>query len=270
MKLKYKLGRMVCGIVLVSTVLVSVPLFASESASYYGIVNLKLRSHGEQVKQVQAKLKVLGYFKSDVTGFYGPVTVSAVKSFQIKSGLPGDGIVGQKTWDKLFQVNPPKLQKSSEETKQKNSEGIKEKEEKKQEETTSTIPQASCGYSKAEINQLEKICWAEAQGEDHEGKVAVIAVILNRIKSEGFPNSVAGVIFKPGAFAPVSNGQFYRAKPNEETRKAVMAAINGCDPTNGCTYFYNASKVRPGNYVLKNVKVEKKIGRHSFGRDKKR
>lgn len=289
---KFMLKKIISLSILVSTCVTSMPILASTSYYFYAPNLLKWGSRSEQVKQLQGMLKQLGYFKSEVTGFFGSVTTNAVKQFQIKSGLPSDGIVGPKTWEMLFKAirnfNPEGLSKPPKGEGNKKSPLEHKKEEQIKQEPTKQeptkqepiikekklseavdIPQSTCGFSKNEITMLEKIAYAEARGEGHDGMVAVVAVLLNRVKTEGFPNTISGVIYESRAFESISNGEYYRSIPNEGTRKAVMAAINGCDPTNGCTYFYNPAGVKPGSWVWNNVTIEKKMGKHSFGRKKK-
>ena len=80
--------------------------------------------------------------------------------------------------------------------------------------------------------------YGESRGEPYTGQVAVAAVILNRTRHASFPHSVAGVIYQPGAFTAVSDGQI-NLTPNETAKKAVLDAINGWDPTGNCIYYFN-------------------------------
>ena len=89
-----------------------------------------------------------------------------------------------------------------------------------------------------ELDMLAKIIYAEARGESYNGKVAVGAVIMNRIKSSKYPNTIRDVIFAPKQFSPVSNGTYYSAKPGEAEYQAAKDALNGVDPTNGALTFY--------------------------------
>ena len=103
----------------------------------------------------------------------------------------------------------------------------------------------------------------EARGESYEGQVAVGAVILNRVKDPSFPNTVAGVIYQPGAFTAVSDGQIN--VPIEEgstVLKAARDAMNGWDPTNGCVYYFNPNTATSSWIWSKTI--VKKIGKHNF------
>ena len=159
-------------------------------------------------KVIQQKLKRWGYYTGSVDGIYGSKTREAVKYFQRKNGLSVDGIVGPKTAAALGMT----LGGSS----------------------------SSSSQSSSDLNLLAHCVYAEARGEPYIGQVAVAAVILNRVKSASFPNTIAGVIYQPYAFSSVSDGQI-NLTPNDTAYKAAQDALNGWDPTYGCLYFYNAS-----------------------------
>lgn len=165
----------------------------------------KIGSTGEEVKQIQTKLKAWGYYTGVVDGIYGKNTSNAVKNFQKKNGLTADGIVGTQTLKAL---------------------GIN----------------SSGGGSKTnnntDLNLLSKLVYAEARGEPYNGMVAVAATVLNRVSSSKFPNSIAGVIYQAGAYTCVSDGQI-NLDANSQSKKAAQDAINGWDPTSGCIYYFN-------------------------------
>lgn len=168
----------------------------------------KYGSRGEEVRQIQTKLRRWGYYNGTVDGIFGTKTLEAVKFFQRKNGLVVDGIAGTKT------LNAMGIMKSS--------------------STGST----STSVSSSDLNLLAKAVYAEARGEIYQGQVAIAAVILNRVKSSSFPNTIAGVIYQPGAFTAVSDGQI-NLTPNDTARKAAQDALNGWDPTYGCIYYFN-------------------------------
>ncbi|MDW7673469.1 MAG: cell wall hydrolase [Bacillota bacterium] len=121
-------------------------------------------------------------------------------------------------------------------------------------------------FSEDDIYWLARIIHAEARGESYEGQVAVGAVVLNRVKSANFPNSVYGVIFekwdgKYYQFSPVLDGSI-NLEPNQSALRAARDAINGVDPTGGALYFYNPATST--NKWIFNLPVHKKIGKHSF------
>lgn len=168
-------------------------------------------SQGDDVRQLQVKLKNWGYYDGPIDGIYGPKTYNAVLYFQRKNGLKADGVVGPQTFAAL---------------------GVAVNLEVK------NVAYTKGSISSNDLTLLAKAVYGEARGEPYVGQVAVAAVILNRVESPQFPNTVAGVIFEPGAFTAVSDGQFYLT-PNEEAYKAARDALNGWDPTGGALYYFN-------------------------------
>lgn len=120
---------------------------------------------------------------------------------------------------------------------------------------------SSGGFSANDIKLMSNAVYGEARGEPYIGQVAVAAVILNRVHSDKFPNTVSGVIFQPGAFTAVADGQIWLT-PNEQAKKAVMDAINGMDPTEGCLYYFNP-KTATSPWIWSRPQ-RKKIGQHIF------
>lgn len=121
--------------------------------------------------------------------------------------------------------------------------------------------QSSGGFSENEIRLMSQAVYGEARGEPYVGQVAIAAVILNRIENEKFPDTVSGVIFQPGAFTAVADGQIWMT-PDETSRKAVMDAINGWDPAEGCIYYFNPSTAT-SKWIWSRPQ-KKKIGKHIF------
>ncbi len=200
----------------------------SEAAS------LKVGSRGSSVKTLQSKLKRWGYYSGSVDGIFGAQTEAAVKSFQRANRLEADGVVGQKTAKML---------------------GL----DIGQTTTTSTSGQTSATSSNVYL--LARLIYGEARGEPYKGQVAVGAVVLNRVESSSFPNSISGVIYQSGAFSIVADGQINLA-PNETAIKAARDVINGWDPTNGCLYYYNPAKTT--NKWIYSRPVMLTIGEHVF------
>ena len=117
--------------------------------------------------------------------------------------------------------------------------------------------------SNSEIQLMARAINGEARGEPYEGQVAVGAVILNRVKSSKFPNTVAGVIYQSGAFTAVSDGQINIALPNDSSAyKAAQDAKNGWDPTGGCIYYFNPATAT--NKWIWSRPLVKTIGKHRF------
>lgn len=184
------------------------------------------------IKLVQQRLKNLGYYTYTVDGIWGSRTTKAVRKFQSDYGLTVDGIVGAKT-EKALGIT---LNGGSSNT-----------------GTTTS----------GDLNLLARAVYGEARGEPYTGQVAIAAVILNRVKSSKFPNTVSGVIYQPGAFTAVSDGQI-NLSPNQSAFNAARDALNGWDPTNGCLYYYNPATAT--SKWIWSLKVELKIGRHNFAR----
>ena len=125
------------------------------------------------------------------------------------------------------------------------------------------IPQ---GFSDNDIRLMANAVYGEARGEPYEGQVAIAAVILNRIKSPQFPNTVSDVIFEPLAFTAVSDGQIW-LEPDETAKRAVLDAINGWDPTGGKVYYFNPATVHAPwmwNRYGQQKQQAVRIGKHIF------
>ena len=205
--------------------------------SWVGVVqnaeakNIVKGDSASNVRVVQQRLSNLGYYTYKIDGIFGSRTRSAVKRFQKDSGLVADGIVGAKTEKAL---------------------GV-----------TLSGGSNNSSLSSNELNLLARCVYSEARGEPYSGQVAVAAVVLNRVRSSKFPNTIAGVIYQKGAFTAVSDGQI-NLTPNETAYKAARDALNGWDPTSGCLYYYNPATAT--SKWIWSLKVEIKIGRHAFAR----
>lgn len=195
-------------------------------------LTLKQGSRGEEVKTMQRKLKNWGYYAGSVDGIFGAKTKEAVKYFQRKNGLTVDGIVGTKTLKALGMS-----------TSGSSSSGV------------------TSSYSDKDIDLLAHLIYGEARGESYVGQVAVGAVVMNRIKSSSFPNTMSGVIYQRYAFTAVDDGQI-NLTPNETARKAALDAINGWDPSYGALYYYNPATATSSWIFSRKTTVT--IGRHVF------
>ena len=192
---------------------------------------LRVGSSGEEVKTLQTKLKRWGYYTGSIDGVFGSGTKKAVIAFQKKNGLTPDGIVGPATLKAL---------------------GM---------QSSSGSSASSGSNTNGNLYLLARLVDGEARGEPYKGQVAVAAVVLNRVKSSKFPNSVSGVIYQSGAFSVVSDGQI-NLTPDETAIKAARDAMNGYDPTNGCLYYYNPAKTT--NKWMLSKPVLLRIGNHAF------
>lgn len=194
-------------------------------------------SKGDEVRNIQKKLKSLGLYNGSVDGIYGKGTESAVRAFQKQTGLTQDGIAGPKTLTYLGLGGG-------------SSSG-----------SGGGSSSSSGKYSSSDVNLLAKVISAEARGEGYEGQVAVGACVLNRVSSPSFPNTLAGVVYQPGAFSAVTDSNW--SQPVQDSAKrAAQDAINGWDPSGGAIYYYNPDKT--SNQWIRSRPVIKRIGKHLF------
>ena len=193
-----------------------------EALSKYG-------SRGTEVRTIQEKLKRWGYYSGSVDGIYGSQTVSAVKKFQKKNGLTVDGIAGTQTLKAM---------------------GI-----------TSNSSSSSSSNNSSNVNLLARVVYGEARGEPYTGQVAVAAVVLNRVKSSKFPNTISGVVYQSGAFDAVADGQI-NMTPDTTAKKAAQDALNGWDPSYGAIYYFNPSTAT--NKWIWSRPMTVTIGKHRF------
>lgn len=203
------------------------------------------------VYELQGRLKYLGFYAGKVDGIYGWRTLKSVKWFQGEFGLKADGIVAGKTKLKLWEAT--KNWRPTGAYRQEAVSGAKAAPGS----TASSHP----GISENDIKIMSNAVFGESRGEPYRGQVAVAAVILNRVGDSNFPTSVSGVIFQPGAFTAVADGQIWLT-PNDTARRAVQDAINGVDPTNGCTYYFNPVTAT-SKWIWSRPQVMK-IGKHIF------
>ena len=189
----------------------------------------KYGSRGDEVRQVQEKLKRWGYYNGNVDGIFGSQTLEAVKYFQRKNGLTVDGIAGPATLKAM---------------------GI-----------YSSSSSSSSTSNTSDLNLLSRIIYGEARGEPYAGQVAVGAVVLNRVKSSSFPNTISGVIYQSGAFDAVRDGQI-NLSPDSTAKKAAQDALNGWDPSYGAIYYFNPSTAT--NKWIWSRPMTVTIGRHRF------
>ncbi len=195
---------------------------------------LRQGSSGADVKTMQRKLKNWGYYNGAIDGIFGAQTKKAVIYFQRKNGLTPDGIVGEKTLKALGM----------------SSSGSK----------TGTTS-GSSNYTDSDVYLLARLIHSEARGETYTGQVAVGAVVLNRVKSPSFPNTISGVIYQSNAFTAVADGQINLAPDNTSIR-AAKDALNGWDPSYGSLYYYNP--VKSTNKWILSRRTVVTIGNHVF------
>lgn len=210
---------------------------------------------GDDVYELQGRLKYLDYYRGPMDGIFGYQTLRAVKDFQYKFGMRVDGIVGPKTKLKLWEATkdwrPTEPRAADPAGSQSTSVGG----------STNITPSSRLGLSSNDLKIMANAVYGEARGEPYVGQVAVAAVILNRVKNPNFPKTIAGVIFQPGAFTAVADGQIWLT-PNETAQNAVLDALNGWDPTGGCIYYFNPATAT-SKWIWSRPQV-KTIGKHIF------
>ena len=224
---KLRAAVIICAVLMLAVAVATALMPSRDNVAEAAV--LKQGSSGAQVKTLQTKLINWGYLNDKADGIFGAKTKAAVIYFQKRNGLVADGIVGTKTAQALG------MSLSS----------------------TST----GGGSSSADLNLLAHVVYGEARGEPYTGQVAVAAVVLNRVKSSSFPNSVAGVVYQSGAFDCVSDGQI-NLSPNQNAINAARDALNGWDPTYGCLYYYNPRTATSRWMLSRTVKLN--IGNHAF------
>lgn len=246
---------------------------------------------GDDVIELQARLQYLGFYNGNIDGVFGWRTYWAVRNFQYEFGLEIDGLVGpnmkellvkaskydeQYVKSELNKGNVPKHyggqprddtqvkknqnQKQNNQTQQAK-QGQQTQQDQQQKPKVQQAVNTPKGFSENDIKLMSNAVYGEARGEPYIGQVAVAAVIINRLNSASFPNDVAGVIFEPGAFTAVADGQIW-LEPNDTARKAVLDAINGWDPTGGATYYFNPDTATSA-WIWTRPQITK-IGKHIF------
>lgn len=227
---------------------------------------------GDDVIELQARLQYLGFYTGKIDGVFGWGTYWALRNFQDKFGLPIDGLAGETTKAKLVKASKydkqfvqSQLKKGAKFThyggtdlgKQAGQAAGNKPSTQSQNRGTNT----PAGFSQNDIQLMANAVYGEARGEPYEGQVAVAAVILNRVNSASFPNTVSGVIFEPRAFTAVADGQIWLT-PNETAKRAVLDAINGWDPTSSALYYFNPDTATSA-WIWTRPQI-KKIGKHIF------
>ena len=219
---KRTLVRRLLVLFLVNILVIS--LFQTAQAATY-----RQGSSGSAVRTIQTKLKNWGYYNGAVDGIFGSQTTEAVKYFQRKNGLTADGIVGPATMKAL---------------------GM-----------TDTAQSGTSSSQSESVNLLARVISAEARGEPYSGQVAVGAVILNRVEHPSFPNTIAGVVYQPGAFTCMVDGQFNEPVAQSAVQ-AAREALAGSDPSGGAIYYFNPDTATSA-WIWSRPLI-KIIGKHRF------
>ncbi|MFH5186893.1 spore cortex-lytic enzyme [Paenibacillus sp. TAB 01] len=209
--------------VLVIALVLCIMNIAGPNESAKAAALLKPGSSGGDVWDLQFRLKVMGYYTQPLDGKFGINTAQAVSQFQKNYGIKADGYAGDDTWALLKKYS----------------------------------------LNRSELDMLAKIIYSEARGEPYEGQVAVGAVVMNRIQSGQFPNTIEGVIFQKGAFTAVDDGQYWLT-PDSTAYKAAEDAVRGWDPTSNSLYYFNPDTATSSWIWSRPQTVQ--IGRHIFAK----
>lgn len=226
-----KITYLLLAVSFIATLLITQPQISFSATA------LQMGSTGDTVTLVQRRLKTWGYYDGDIDGKYGLKTRNAVMSFQRKNGAEVDGIVGEET-AALIGID---LNGSS----------------------ASSSSGGNSSSQSGDLYLLARVVYGEARGEPYTGQVAVAAVVLNRVASPDFPNTISGVVYQPWAFTCVNDGQI-NLTPDETAINAARDAMNGWDPTYGALYYYNPQTAT--SQWVKNLDIHLTIGRHVFAR----
>ncbi|HHY73143.1 MAG TPA: spore cortex-lytic enzyme [Bacillus bacterium] len=273
---------------LVLTLFVGITASATKEDEVSAFSNqiIRIGAVGTDVIELQARLQYVGFYHGKIDGVFGWGTYWALRNFQNDFGLPIDGLAGQSTKQKLVKASKydkyfvesnvnkgnsityyggtPKEQQVKKNASNVNNQKQNAQKQTVQKQTPSSKPTAvnvPNGFSQNDIKLMANAVHGESRGEPYIGQVAVAAVILNRINSPSFPNTVSGVIFEPGAFTAVADGQIWLT-PDETSKKAVIDAINGWDPTGNALYYFNPNTATSA-WIWGRPQI-KRIGDHIF------
>jgi N-acetylmuramoyl-L-alanine amidase len=281
--------------ILIFFMLVTSAFFESKEVQAFSNQVIQKGAVGDDVIELQSRLQYLGFYHGKIDGVFGWSTYWALRNFQYEFGLPIDGLAGWPTKLKLAKaskyneqfvkehinsgekfthyggIDQSKQSAPSPANKAPNQNAPAPKQTapapknntpaKKAAPKKPTAANTPNGFSQNDIQLMANAVYGESRGEPYTGQVAVAAVILNRVNSSTFPNTVSGVIFEPGAFTAVADGQIWLT-PNENAKKAVLDAINGWDPTGEALYYFNPDTATSG-WIWGRPQI-KRIGKHIF------
>lgn len=237
---------------------------STQSRETFSNAILKEGSSGKDIYELQGRLKALGYFNGKVDGQFGASTKNAVTWFQWKFGMKSDGVVGAKTKLKLWTATKDWKPTAADLPQTGNGGGEGANGPASGGGESNKLPASNnLGFTEKDLKMMANAVYGESRGEPYEGQVAVAAVIINRVKSSQFPNTATGVIFQPGAFTAVADGQIWLT-PNAQAVKAVKDAVSGWDPSDGCLYYFNP-ETATSKWIWTRPQY-KTIGRHIFCR----
>lgn len=246
----------------------------SINASAFSNQEVQRGAFGDDVIELQARLQYLGFYHGTIDGKFGYGTYWALRNFQEQYGLPVDGIAGKTTKQKL--VNNSDFDKAYVHKQIESGNrftyygGMPLEQQVKKGgggggggtgSNSTTSIQLPPNYTEQDLQLMANAVYGEARGEPYEGQVAVAAVILNRLESPEFPDSISEIIFQPLAFTAVADGQIWLT-PNERAKQAVLDAINGWDPSENALYYFNPVTAT-SKWIWSRPQI-KQIGEHIF------
>lgn len=235
MKCKLNLNKII--VLIVALLFLCVGVYQSITP-YYKSIKTSAYKYGTKdsiVTEIQRRLKAWDFYDGELDGEYGYETYLAVKEFQRKHGLISDGIVGNYTLASL---------------------GINDGKGGQVEVATNNATS-----NNSDVMLLARLINGEARGEPYEGQVAVGAVVLNRTRDSRFPASIAGVIYQPGAFTAIVDGQI-NSELQQTCINAARDALNGWDPSDGAVYYFNPNTAT-SSWIWSRPLI-KLIGKHRF------
>lgn len=257
--------RNITHLLIVVLLIGSAYIFSPVQTEAFSSQQIQRGAFGDDVIELQARLQYVSFYTGTIDGKFGYGTYWALRNFQEQYGLPVDGIAGDSTKKKLVDVSNydknfvnKNLEKGNkfthyggEDLDTQVSKGAGKKKD----------VQLPGKYSDKDLKLISNAVYGEARGEPYEGQVAVAAVILNRIEHADFPDTIGGVIFQPGAFTAVDDGQIWLT-PNDRATEAVIDAINGWDPSENAIYYFNPITAT-SKWIWSRQQI-KKIGLHIF------
>ncbi len=277
--------------ILIFLVLGSSSFFEGKEVRAFSNQIIQKGAVGDDVIELQSRLQYIGFYNGKIDGVFGWSTYWALRNFQSEFGLPIDGLAGWPTKLKLAKASKYNEQfvkkqmdagndfthyggvdQSKQSTPNPANKAPANQAPKQKAPQKNTAPKKAAskkpiaantpnGFSQNDIQLMANAVYGESRGEPYTGQVAVASVILNRVNSSTFPNTVSGVIFEPGAFTAVADGQIWLT-PNENAKKAVIDAINGWDPTGEALYYFNPDTATSG-WIWGRPQI-KRIGKHIF------
>ncbi|NLY80680.1 MAG: spore cortex-lytic enzyme [Lysinibacillus sp.] len=245
----------------------SFALLKPEQSSAFSNQVIERGAYGDDVIELQARLQYLGFYDGKIDGKFGYGTYWALRNFQESYGLEVDGVAGQATKEML--VNNSDFDRewvhaqinAGREFTYYGGVPLDQQVKGNSGSSGSTAYQLPPKYSEQDLQLMANAVYGEARGEPYEGQVAVAAVILNRLESPDFPNTISEIIFQPGAFTAVADGQIWLT-PNKRAKQAVLDAMSGWDPSENALYYFNPNTAT-SEWIWTRPQI-KQIGEHIF------